>query len=912
MSKLLIAIIVVVAAAVPLPAADPPKAMPPAATHQVDFAKEIKPLFEAACINCHAKGKNKSGFSLETRETFLKGGDTGPAAVVGQSEKSLVVRLVAGLEPDSVMPKKGTKWNAAQVGLLRAWIDQGAAWDGTINFKKPEPANLYPHAANIPDGQQAHPVDRILAKYFAEHQAKVGEVVPDHIFARRAYLDCIGLLPTTEQLNQFLSDPATDKRQQLVRKLLSDKRGYADHWLTFWNDMLRNDYRGTGYIDGGRRQISGWLYSALVENKPYDRFVGELVNPTQASEGFARGILWRGTVNASMLPPMQAAQNISQVFMGVNLKCASCHDSFINDWTLADSYGLASIYSDEHMEMVLCDKPTGKTAALRFLYPQLGTLDDKTDKPERLKQFEQLVTSKANGRLPRTIVNRLWAKLIGRGLVEPVDDMDKPAWNSDILDYLAEDLVAHNYDVKRAIEQIMTSVAYQLPTVEFLPMAKQAYVFKGPLTRRLTAEQFCDALASIGDQWPRMPATVELDFSAGGMLGELKQPQWIWTLEPEEVGRTREQQNVEKREAEAAKKKAEAEKKKLIDTYKQADPLGESEEPKYVPPAPEKKPAEPKNALKPWDRHKVVFMKTFELDKVPSEAYAAIAASQSSNLLINGKQAGRIMADGTRFGRIALYDVKSQLIAGRNTITIDVASHTEKIGLTEEEVDKFLGSRNHINTVSGVGFYLHATVPGADAVEVVSNESWRVRRAPEDGWAKRTIEPKDWFPAVKLPGELTPVDEGPALPPIRRKDFSNEAIDFGPTMRPAAATAAQAGHIRASLQGADPLMLALDRPNREQVITTRSTTATTIQALELTNGRALDDRLKQVSGKLVAVATKDVGAFVEDIYQHTLSRKPSESEKQIALEMIGATPKAEGIADFLWSISMLPEFQLIN
>ncbi|MFL6183196.1 MAG: DUF1549 domain-containing protein, partial [Actinomycetes bacterium] len=432
MARLLIAIAVCFLSAAPSGAADAPKALPPPATHQVDFAKEIKPLFEAACINCHAKGKNKGGFSLETRESFLKGGDTGPAAVAGHSDQSLVVKLVAGLDPDSVMPKKGSKWTAAQVSLLRAWIDQGAPWDSSINFKKPEPANLFPHQANIPDGSQAHPVDRILAKYFAEHQINPPPVVPDHIFARRAYLDCIGLLPTTEQLNEFMSDPATDKRQQLVRKLLADKRAYADHWLTFWNDMLRNDYRGTGYIDGGRRQISGWLYTALVENKPYDRFVGELVNPTKASEGFARGILWRGTVNASMLPPMQAAQNISQVFMGVNLKCASCHDSFINDWTLADSYGLAGIYSDEHMEMVQCDKPTGKTAALRFLYPQLGTLDDKSDKPERLKQFEQLVTSKANGRLPRTIVNRLWAKLIGRGLVEPVDDMDKPPWNSDI------------------------------------------------------------------------------------------------------------------------------------------------------------------------------------------------------------------------------------------------------------------------------------------------------------------------------------------------------------------------------------------------------------------------------------------------------------------------------------------------
>src|ERR1041385_1316857 len=193
MSRLALIAIALIAAA-SLSAAAP--ALPPPADHQVDFAKEIKPLFEAACINCHAKGKNKGGLSLETRESFLKGGDTGPAAVVGHSDQSLVVKLVGGLDPDSVMPKKGMKWTPAQVSLLRAWIDQGAKWESTINFKKPEPANLYPHQPTIPDGPQAHPVDRILARYFTEHRINVPPVVPDHIFARRAYLDCIGLLPT--------------------------------------------------------------------------------------------------------------------------------------------------------------------------------------------------------------------------------------------------------------------------------------------------------------------------------------------------------------------------------------------------------------------------------------------------------------------------------------------------------------------------------------------------------------------------------------------------------------------------------------------------------------------------------------------------------------------------------------------
>jgi hypothetical protein len=331
-----------------------------------------------------------------------------------------------------------------------------------------------------------------------------------------------------------------------------------------------------------------------------------------------------------------------------------------------------------------------------------------------------------------------------------------------------------------------------------------------------------------------------------------------------------------------------------------------------VAPPPPKPAEEPKNALKPWDRHKVVFFKAITLEKVPDDSYAAIAASQNFSLLINGKNAGRVLSDGQRFGRVAVFDVKPHLVVGRNTIVIDVSSHSEKIGLTEEEVDKYLSSRSHVNTISGMAFYLRANLSGSAPIEVVSDESWRVRRAPEEGWDKKEFEPKNFFPPIKLPAELTPIDEGPSLPPIRRNDYSNEAIDLGPTIRPAAATAAQGGRIRAALQAADPLMLALDRPNREQVITSRSSVSTTLQALELTNGTALDNRLKQASQRLVERAAKDPSLFVETIYQHTLSRKPTDIERTVALEMLGPTPKPEGVADFLWAICMLPEFQLIN
>src|SRR3954465_9769020 len=101
-----------------------PAALPPAANQPVSFSADIRPLLEQSCLQCHGKGKTKGGFSVETRESFLKGGDSGPAVVVGKSADSLAVKLVAGLDPDSIMPKKGSRLTAEQIGLLRAWIDQ--------------------------------------------------------------------------------------------------------------------------------------------------------------------------------------------------------------------------------------------------------------------------------------------------------------------------------------------------------------------------------------------------------------------------------------------------------------------------------------------------------------------------------------------------------------------------------------------------------------------------------------------------------------------------------------------------------------------------------------------------------------------------------------------------------------------
>ena len=229
---------------------------------------------------------------------------------------------------------------------------------------------------------------------------------------------------------------------------------------------------------------------------------------------------------------MQAAQNISQVFMGVNLKCASCHDSFINDWQLADAYGLAGVYADGPLQMVECDRPLRETAPIKFIYAGLGAIDGNASRSTRLEQLSTALTSHANGRLSRTIVNRLWARFMGRGLVEPVDDMEQASWHPDLLDWLAEDLVANGYDLQRTMTLILTSDAYRMAAVDEADPGA-SFVFSGPLVRRLTAEQFVDAVSAVTGVWQSTPAG-DFDFTlATREAVPASQARWIWAAGPD-------------------------------------------------------------------------------------------------------------------------------------------------------------------------------------------------------------------------------------------------------------------------------------------------------------------------------------------------------------------------------------------
>jgi len=276
---------------------------------------------------------------------------------------------------------------------------------------------------DLPISNQEHPVDKLVDQYFKKHNTEWPEVIDDRTFVRRVYLDIIGLLPEPAAIRKFKNDKNPRKRDALIDSLLNDQQNYTEHWLSFWNDLLRNDYSGPGFLTGGRKQITGWLYKSLMTNKTYDKMVRELISPVKGSEGFIKGIEWRGVVNASQRTEMQAAQNIGQSLMGVNVKCASCHNSFVSNLTLEQAYGFATIFAEKPLTLNRCDIPIAKIATANFIYPELGIVKGETI-AKRLLNLSDIMVQEENGRLYRTITNRFWHRLMGKGIIEPLDEMD--------------------------------------------------------------------------------------------------------------------------------------------------------------------------------------------------------------------------------------------------------------------------------------------------------------------------------------------------------------------------------------------------------------------------------------------------------------------------------------------------------
>jgi hypothetical protein len=780
----------------------------------VDFAHEVVPILRRACTKCHSGAQRQGGYSIDSREALLAGGDSGlPAVVPGDPAASELLRRVTAADPAERMPSEGEALPEEAVAVLRRWVLERAPWEEGFSFGAPVyEAPLALRSVELPPAQggRTHPVDRIVdARRAAAGLAPLPRC-DDATFFRRASLDLVGLLPDPDAVAAFVADADPGKRARLVRALLDDDLARAEHWMTFWNDLLRNDYTGTGFITGGRRQITPWLHRALVDNMPYDRFVRELVSPTDASRGFIDGIVWRGEVNASQTVPIQFAQNVGQTFLGINLKCASCHDSFVDRWKLQQTYDLAAVMAPEPLQLFRCDKATGATATPGWPFPELGTIDPTRPPAERLARLAELLVDPGNGWLSRTLVNRLWARLLGRGIVHPVDALRAPPWSAELLDWLAADFVASGHDMKRLLETIATSEAYgaETPPSTAAPGA-DAGLF-GPVPRRMTAEQFTDALWHLTGTPPAKPDAdvVRVRPDPAAPPPEPVRARWIWN------------------------------------NASAASPPGE----------------------------RLAFRTRLELPAAPRQAVAVVTADNEATLWVNGTKVGHT-AD---WGKPSAEPVTT-LRPGVNEIVV-VAANADAGGPAALKAE------------------IRILRDDGGTTWLASDDSWEWTASLPDagGTWPGGHEPADWRKASVVENQGT---------------WASSDAAFAAGL---AGSGAPQPMVRAVLVKATPLMAALGRPNRDQVVTSRPVDLTTLEAIQLANEQTLFDAFARGGERWLSSHGPDPDRLAAALYAAALARPPTAGEARAARAILGAEPTAAAVADLLWAIVMLPEFQLVR
>ncbi len=838
----------------------------------IDFAHDVQPILSKRCAKCHSGTQRKGGLSINSRQSLLTGGESGRVVLPGKSGDSKLIARVTATDAADRMPPEGEPLTKSQIEMLRRWIDAGLPWEDGFAFGKTfTRAPLAPRRPDVPAGD-GNPIDRFLADRFPNLKSQFSNpksLIADRAFARRAFLDLIGLLPTPTELDEFVNDTAPNKRDKLIDRSLADRRNYADHWLTFWNDLLRNAYQGTGFIDGGRRQITGWLYESLLINKPYDQFVRELIEAAPGAEGFTFGIKWRGTVNESQRREIQAAQSISQVFLGTNLKCASCHDSFVNDWKLTDAYALASVFADSPLELHRCDKPTGKPAAIGFLYPELGQIEAAA-RPERQRQLARLLTKPENGRFSRVIVNRLWAKLMGRGLIEPLDNLDAESWHRDLLDWLASDFVEHDHDIQHTLRLIATSRAYQLFAVglDEDSSSDDPFEFRGPFVKRLSAEQFVDAVTSLTNTWRPISLPL-LRVDGRGQAGQL---------------------GAIARAIDSARRGSPDPAARATEGLRDQGTRSGSPTVQEAARSGDPRRAQPLFADAKWlwsnavaqqaPANKVVFFrKTLKLERGMPFVFLTVAADNECDFYINGQK----ITDANNWQQPTQTLVGGPLKVGENILAARVV--------------------NKGNGPNPAGFIAELFAFDAQMHRkwtLTTDGSWLASETESKDWEKPTFNAADWKPAVVLgDAKLAPWSIADVV-------AANTTL-----MTPATLSALQDVRLRASLLSQDQLQSALGRPHREQVVSRRESLATMLEVLELTNGSALDEQLQRGADYWLRESSSNPSRLISLISLAALGREPTSRERDLATELLGSTATKEGVADFLWTIILLPEFQLV-
>jgi hypothetical protein len=370
---------------------------------------------------------------------------------------------------------------------------------------------LSPPVRNYPNAPRNNFIDEHVFSKLRRLNIVPSEVCTDEEFLRRASLDLIGVLPTAEEARKFLASRDPNKRAKLVDELL-ERPEYADFWGLYWSDRLSNSRQFL--YEKGTFFFQQWLREAMARNLPYDQFARELVTAT--------GGLYE-VAPTSYYPLMKKAEEMatttSQVFLGVSLECARCHDHPFEKWKQDDFLGLAAFFPQvryknriRQNERVLYLDPkrelthpkSKKPVTPKFLSGEAVKIEPERDRREVLADW---MTAPSNPFFAKAIVNRLWKHFLGRGLVEPVDDfrVSNPPTNEALLTALAEDFIQHKYDLKHLYRTIVGSRVYQLSAQPNGTNKEDKQFYSRFYLKRLNAEELLDGICRVTEVPEKFP-----------------------------------------------------------------------------------------------------------------------------------------------------------------------------------------------------------------------------------------------------------------------------------------------------------------------------------------------------------------------------------------------------------------------